>query len=122
MDENKQPAASAQKPDLNQLLAEKRERLKILEGEFGAHGQKIDGEFYGALSSLLTPEELDLRFDDDPQPPSPKRSRRKKRRSKPNGSARAKRPRSRQRTKRAGLTRKRPNSRRKRQKSLAPKG
>ncbi|MDR0665041.1 MAG: hypothetical protein LBF86_05930, partial [Helicobacteraceae bacterium] len=66
MDENKQLIADTQKPDLNQLLAEKRERLKILEGEFGALGQKIDGEFYGALSSLLTPEELDLRFDDDP--------------------------------------------------------
>ncbi|MDR0664610.1 MAG: hypothetical protein LBF86_03715 [Helicobacteraceae bacterium] len=66
MDENKQPAASAQKPDLNQLLAEKRERLKILEGEFGQLGQSLDEEFYSDLANQLTPEELELRFDDDP--------------------------------------------------------
>ena len=66
MDENKQPAASAQKPDLNQLLAEKRERLKILEGEFGRLGQSLDEEFYSDLANQLTPEELELRFDDDP--------------------------------------------------------
>jgi hypothetical protein len=54
------------KPDLNELLGEKAQRLKVLEGEFGALGQKLDEEFYGSLPTLLTEEELDLRLDDDP--------------------------------------------------------
>jgi hypothetical protein len=58
--------AGEQKPSLDQLLAEKSERLKVLQGEFGALGQQIDGEYLQNLGNVLTPEELETRFDDNP--------------------------------------------------------
>ncbi|MDR2153341.1 MAG: hypothetical protein LBO72_11035 [Helicobacteraceae bacterium] len=60
------PSAEGQKPDLDQILSEKAARLKVLEGEFGALGQQIDEEFFNELEGLLTDDEKELRYEENP--------------------------------------------------------
>lgn len=61
-----QGAATAQDP--REQLNLKKAKIQVLESEFSEIDTKLDAEFLEKIDSLLTPEQMELRFEDDPRP------------------------------------------------------
>lgn len=64
--EDQQGAAAATDP--REQLNMKKAKIQVLEAELSEVDAKIDAEFMDNISTLLTPEQMELRFDDDVRP------------------------------------------------------
>lgn len=62
-----QPSATPAQDPREQLNL-KKAKIQVLEAELSEIDAKLDAEFLEKIETLLTPEQMELRFEDDPRP------------------------------------------------------
>jgi len=65
--ENTPPEGAYSQEDEMRELAKSEAELELAESQHASLADSLDGEFAKEMSTLLTPEEMELRFDEDPR-------------------------------------------------------